>query len=124
MTYLIDTHILLWYIVGDKRIKAETRQTLENANNIFFISNASLWEIAIKASIGKLELKGNIKDLNDFLISKGFNILEFDFDDLDTLMSLPFHHQDPFDRIIIAQAITKGITLISYDENNSKYFNS
>lgn len=122
MNYLIDTHILLWYISGDKRIKEETKKQLEDAHNNVFISNASLWEITIKASIGKLELKGSIRDMNEYLVNKGFKVLEFDFDDLDTLLNMPFFHQDPFDRMIIAQAKTKKIDLITYDENIPRYF--
>jgi PIN domain nuclease of toxin-antitoxin system len=60
MNYLIDTHILLWYIVGDKRIENDTQTKIESESNAIFLSNASLWEIAIKVSIGKLKLKGKL----------------------------------------------------------------
>jgi PIN domain nuclease of toxin-antitoxin system len=103
MNYLIDTHILLWYIVGDKRIENDTQTKIESESNAIFLSNASLWEIAIKVSIGKLKLKGSLIDLQNYLNDKGFKILEFDFEDLQTLQTLPFHYQDPFDRLIIAQ---------------------
>jgi len=66
-----------------------------------------LWEIAIKVSIGKLSLKGSLLDLKNFLVENSFIILEFDFDDLEVLLSLPFYHQDPFDRIIISQSLVK-----------------
>ena len=122
MNFLIDTHILLWLITGDRRIRQETKDQLENARNRVFISNASLWEITIKASIGKLELKGSLRDLNDFLVSKRIEVLQFDFDDLDTLLNLHYYHQDPFDRMIIAQAKTKNLALITYDEIIEKYF--
>lgn len=123
MKHLIDTHILLWYIVGDKRIKKDTKTIIENKNNTIYISNASLWEIAIKLSIGKLKLKGSLTDLKNYLKEKGFIILEFDFDDLETLLTLPFHHQDPFDRIIISQVQTKFIEIITNDNIINKYFN-
>jgi len=60
MNYLIDTHILLWYIVGDRRVKSDTQAKIENKSNTIYISNASLWEITIKISIGKLIIKGTL----------------------------------------------------------------
>jgi len=122
MNYLIDTHILLWYIVGDKRITKDTKTIIEDNNSTIYISNASLWEIAIKLSIGKLKLKGSLIDLKNYLKEKGFVILEFDFDDLNKLLTLPFHHQDPFDRMIISQAKTKVIEIITNDHTINKYF--
>jgi PIN domain nuclease of toxin-antitoxin system len=88
MNYLIDTHILLWYIVGDKRIENDTQTKIESESNAIFLSNASLWEIAIKVSIGKLKLKGSLIDLQNYLNDKGFKILEFDFEDLHTVLVL------------------------------------
>ncbi len=122
MNYLIDTHILLWYIAGDIRIKADTRDKIESNNNLVFVSNASLWEIAIKQSIGKLNLNVSLSELFDFLKQKGFEILEYDINDLETLQTLPFHHQDPFDRIIIAQVKTKFLEIITNDTAVMKYF--
>lgn len=121
MKYLIDTHILLWYIVGDKRISGEIKDKIENDSNIIYLSNASLWEIAIKVAIGKLRLAGSLIDLRNFLHTKGFKILEYDFDDLESLFKLKFHHQDPFDRLIIAQAKTKSLE-IANDNQIQKYF--
>ena len=122
MNYLIDTHILLWYIVGDKWIKKDTKTIIEEKSNTIYISNASLWEITIKVSIGKLKLKGSLIDLKIFLKENGFIILEFDFEDLETLLTLPFHHQDPFDRIIISQVQTKSLEIITNDGIINKYF--
>jgi PIN domain nuclease of toxin-antitoxin system len=121
MNYLIDTHILLWYMVGDKRISNDTQTKIENHSNTIYLSNASLWEIAIKMSIGKLKLKGSLTDLKNYLIDKGFKLLEFDYDDLETLLTLPLHHQDPFDRLIIAQSKTKALEIITNDSQVEKY---
>ena len=121
MNYLIDTHILLWCMIGHKRIGTETQNIIENEQNTIFLSNASLWEITIKVSIGKLKLKGTLSDLNEYLNEKGFKILEFDFEDLETLLNLPFHHQDPFDRLIVAQSITKNLEIITDDEHVKLY---
>lgn len=122
MNYLIDTHVLLWYIVGDKRIDEDIQEKLESDTNSIFLSNASLWEIAVKVSIGKLILKGTISDLKKYLDDKGFILLEYDYEDLETLLKLPFHHQDPFDRLIIAQAKTKSLEVITNDSHIQKYF--
>jgi len=123
MNYLIDTHILLWYISGDSRVKSDIRDKIESNENLVFVSNASLWEIAIKQSIGKLNLNVSLSELFDFLKKKGFEILEYDINDLETLQTLPFHHQDPFDRIIIAQVKTKLLEIITNDTVVMKYFN-
>jgi PIN domain nuclease of toxin-antitoxin system len=85
------------------------------------LSNASLWEITIKVSIGKLKLKGSLTDLKYYLLEKGFKLLEFDYDDLETLLTIPFHHQDPFDRLIIAQSKTKALEIITNDPQVKKY---
>lgn len=122
MNYLIDTHILLWYISGDKRIKNSVKAKIENESSSIFLSNASLWEIAIKISIGKLKLNSSLVDLKIYLDSTGFKILEFDIEDLEMLQKLPFHHQDPFDRIIIAQSKTKSLEIITNDNQMQEYF--
>lgn len=122
MNYLIDTHMLLWYLAGDKRIDSGLQRIIESERNTIFLSNASMWEIAIKISIGKLKLTVSLAELKDFLSLKGFKILEFDFDDLEALLHLPFHHQDPFDRLIAAQGLTKKMEVITDDENLKRYF--
>lgn len=122
MNYLIDTHILLWYLVGDKRAGTDIQAKIENDDNNTFLSNASIWEIAIKVGIGKLKLNGSLDDLKNFLNEKGFKILEYDFEDLEMLLKLPFYHQDPFDRLIIAQAKTKSLEIITNDSQIKKYF--
>ncbi len=121
MNYLVDTHILLWYMVGDKRIDHKIQNKIEDVKNTIFLSNVSLWEITIKLSIGKLKLKGTLAELKQYLNDKGFKILEFDFEDLETLLNLPFHHQDPFDRLIVAQAKTKNLEIITDDEQVKLY---
>lgn len=122
MSYLVDTHVLLWYMVGDKRISKDFQKKIESRNSTIFISNASLWEIAIKMSIGKLRLRGSMEDLEAYLADKGFQILQFNFGDLSTLQELPFHHQDPFDRMIVAQAKNRSLQVLTNDKIVSKYF--
>ncbi|MEO7315905.1 MAG: type II toxin-antitoxin system VapC family toxin [Ginsengibacter sp.] len=118
---LIDTHAFLWFIDGNKELSKTARLEIEAEGAINFISIASLWEIAIKVSLGKLILNTDFNKINDKIIQNGFEILAITFEDTVEISSLPFHHRDPFDRIIIAQAITNNLTLISKDEHFSKY---
>ena len=121
MRYLIDTHVLLWYIQGDNRLKSKYIEIIDDSDTEILVSSVSLWEIALKISIGKLELNTDYKNFINFLTERDFSILDFDSEDLNTMINLPFHHQDPFDRLIIAQSITKNLSLISDDNKFKKY---
>lgn len=118
---LIDTHAFLQFINGNKELSKNAGQAIEAEGAINFISIASLWEIAIKVSLGKLILNTDFNKISDEIIQNGFEILPLTFEDTLEVSILPFHHRDPFDRIIIAQAITNKLTLISKDEHFSKY---
>ncbi len=119
--YLLDTHTLIWFIGGNKELSQVARQSIEADDTINFVSIASLWEIAIKISLGKLGLKTPFNQINQQILENGFEILPVTFDDTLTVSGLPFHHRDPFDRIIIAQSITNGLNIISKDEIFSLY---
>ncbi|MBI1289005.1 MAG: PIN domain-containing protein [Flavobacteriales bacterium] len=121
MNYLLDTHVLLWIMTGDKRVDPAMLDKIEDPRATVYISNASLWEIVIKMSIGKLKLNCSLFELRDYLLERGFHILEFDFNDLHTLEKLPFLHQDPFDRMIIAQAKSKELELMTNDRQVASY---
>ncbi len=115
MKYLIDTHIFIWFVESSPNLSRTAKKIIENQSNEIFISIAALWEISIKTSIGKLKIKGTydsvIDDLNDNLIE----ILPLEFVHTVENNRLPFHHRDPFDRIMIAQAIVENIDFISAD---------
>ncbi len=115
MNYLIDTHILIWFTEDSKKLSKNHADIITNPKNVIYVSSVTLWEIAIKSSLNKLDLAFPFNDLNNQLNNHGFLVLNQDFEDLKTLTSLPFHHGDPFDRLIIAQAITKNVTLIAHD---------
>ncbi len=119
--YLIDTHILLWYIKGERRLSESIRELIDSVDNVIYLSKASLWEMTIKSSLGKLSIGVDLNQLADYLEEEGFIVLDFDFADLIDLHQLPFHHGDPFDRLIIAQAIVRNLTIISDDRNFSNY---
>lgn len=120
MTYLLDTHTLIWFLENDPRLPPITRTQIETTSTIF-ISIVSLWEIAIKANIGKLALSFPFNTIEPNLITVGITQLPITFKDIEIYLSLPLHHRDPFDRILIAQAINYSLTLISQDVQMDAY---
>ena len=118
---LLDTHTVIWFIDGSSELSTVAREEIEADDAINFISIASLWEIAVKVSLGKLELKIPFNKLNGKLEENGFEILPITFEDTMIISSLPFHHRDPFDRIIIAQSITNKLSIISRDTQFASY---
>jgi PIN domain nuclease of toxin-antitoxin system len=122
MRCLIDTHAFLWFITTDKRLGERAYEEISNIENEVVLSIASLWEIAIKASLGKLELMKPFRDLIPReLVVNEIDLLPITPKHLAVLTDLPFHHRDPFDRLIIAQAMVEGIPLLSVDEEFRKY---
>ncbi len=118
---LLDTHTLIWYINGDMELSKNAREAIEAENAINFVSIASLWEMAIKISLGKLELKTPFNQIGRQLEENSFEVLPVTFEDTLTVSTLPFHHRDPFDRIIIAQSFNNALTLISKDKSFDLY---
>ncbi len=121
MNLLLDTHVFLWYITGDEQLPKKVVKTITDKSNRCFISIASIWEIVIKLSIDKLEIKGGFKTIEDFLENNDFEILPIDFDDAKTLLKMDYFHRDPFDRMIIAQAMTSDLKVISKDKHFKSY---
>lgn len=121
MKYLIDTHILIWFVEGNTRLDEDVRSLIANPVNEIYISQASLWELTIKISIGKLSLSISVSELEIFLINHDFQILETKFLHYEKLQNLPFHHQDPFDRLIISQAQAEDYTIITHDDRFKLY---
>ena len=120
MKQLLDTHTFLWFVMGNPRITPKLRSQIEDNEN--FVSIASIWEIAIKNGIGKLNLEVSFDDFIDRqIIPNGIQILDIKLEGLKVLTKLPLHHRDPFDRILIAQAITEDIVLVSADSVFSLY---
>lgn len=121
MNNLLDTHTLIWFIEGDSQLSEKAKTSIEKNEEINFLSIASLWEIAIKISIGKLELKTPFSKISEQLLINGFQILPIAFEDTLRLSDLPFHHRDPFDRIIISQCFNNNLSLISKDKVFKEY---
>lgn len=121
MNNLLDTHTLIWFIEGDSQLSEKAKTSIEKNEEINFLSIASLWEIAIKISIGKLELKTPFSKISEQLQNNGFQILPIAFEDTLRVSDLPFHHRDPFDRIIISQCFNNNLSLISKDKVFKEY---
>ena len=122
MNLLLDTNAFLWFIAGDENLSSVARTTIENPENNRYLSVASLWEIAIKVSIGKLELSEPFEKLiPEQLTENGIQLLDISVAHTALIASLPFHHRDPFDRLIAAQAKVEQMTLISSDDVFDKY---
>ncbi len=115
MKYLIDTHVFIWFVENSANLLQSVKDLIEDENSDIFISIASLWEISIKTSIGKLPMSREFEDLIDVLNENLIEILPITFEHTVENNKLPFHHRDPFDRIIIAQAIVENIDFISAD---------
>jgi PIN domain nuclease of toxin-antitoxin system len=119
MKLLLDTHILLWWLNDDEKLPEKAHQLISDADNTIYVSHISLWEIQIKVMTGKLhaDLKAIIAQLpvNNFLA------LSSHADHIIALSQLPPHHQDPFDRMLIAQAISEPLHLLTHDKNVSLY---
>lgn len=122
MNYLIDTHIILWISSDSKRLSSKFKKLFHDEKNTFYISMASLWEMAIKMSLQKLVLPVSFQVfVKSEIINNGIEVINLKPEHIFNLLALPFHHRDPFDRMIIAQAITEKMTLISYDKEFRKY---
>ncbi len=121
MKYLIDTQIFLWFISGSPELSKKAKKILENGDNEIFISIASLWEISIKTSLGKLVINGPYSSVIDDVIENEIEILPINFVHTVEQNKLPFHHKDPFDRLIVAQALVEEINLVSSDKIFDEY---
>jgi len=122
MNLLLDTHAFIWWNEGDKKLPSKIDQLLRDRSNQVWLSLASVWEMQIKVQIGKLRLSRPLPDLIDQEIRVNrLRLLSISYDDILHLEQLPMHHRDPFDRIIIAQALTGGFHLVSDDSNMPMY---
>jgi len=119
--YLIDTHTALWYFNGDARLSKTAHEIINDFSNPVYISITSAWEIAIKLSIGKLNIINNTADFLHDAENNKINILPIKPSFLTILETLPLIHRDPFDRLLIAAALAEGMTLITDDENIKRY---
>ena len=115
MQYLIDTHVFLWFVSQSKELSPTAGTLIEDGQNEVFISIASLWEISIKTAIGKLAINGKYETVIDDVNDNSIEILPVNFAHTVEQNRLPFHHRDPFERIIVSQSIIKNMNFVSAD---------
>ena len=122
MNLLLDTQSLLWFVLDDSRLSQKARQSIISADGPVFVSPASLWEIAIKISLGKYALPAPFAAFwDDQLLTNNFTLLPISMSHTARVVDLPFHHRDPFDRLIIAQSLVEGTPVASSDEMFDRY---
>ncbi|MFN0257397.1 type II toxin-antitoxin system VapC family toxin [Pedobacter ureilyticus] len=121
MPYFLDTHTFLWFIAGDERLPKNVVSRIKNIEEPCYVSIASFWEIAIKLQIGKLNLDIEFSELFRFTERNQIEIIEINENHLLQLLTLELHHNDPFDRVIIAQTISEKLTLLSKDRKMESY---
>lgn len=122
MQYLLDTHVLIWWITSDKRLSPKTKSLIRSQRNTLFWSAASSWEIAIKHALGRLEFSESPESLLASELGRN-HIDTLDITNAHAFMagSLPAHHKDPFDRMLVAQARIESLAIISNDSMLSHY---
>ncbi len=122
MNLILDTHTFLWFICGSDRLSATARSLIDDPANQPFLSVASLWEMAIKLSIGKLNLARPFEDLiPEQMQLNGVQLLSIELAHIAPVTNLPFHHRDPFDRLLISQAVVERMPIVSGDPSFDGY---
>ncbi|MFW5663621.1 MAG: type II toxin-antitoxin system VapC family toxin [bacterium] len=121
MDFLLDTHALIWFVNGDKSLPHKSQEIIKDTGNRCYVSIASIWEIAIKVSLNKLELNGGFDEISKIIVKHDFEILPISIEHVAAIIDLEFHHRDPFDRIIISQGMVESIPVITKDKNFGYY---
>lgn len=121
MTLLLDTHAFLWFVAGDRRLGAAARRALDNPAAEPMLSIASVWEMAIKSSLKRLVLPAPVDEYVAEKLRSNLRLLPLELAHAAAVERLPFHHQDPFDRVLIAQALAEDLAVITRDRLFRKY---
>lgn len=122
MRLLLDTHAFLWWVGADRRLSRKARSAVGAGRNECFVSLATAWEIAIKASLGSLRVDASLERfLPDQIAANGFQPLPIDLRHTARVATLPFHHRDPFDRLLVAQALEEELAVVTADPVFAEY---
>ncbi len=122
MKILLDAHAAIWHKTDDPRLSRTASDALENPRNELFISVVTFWELGIKESLGKLKIRGGVDDLHAEWIGSGAaSLLQIEWKHLRRNLALPWLHRDPFDRLLISQALAEGMKLVTVDSEIRKY---
>ncbi|MBF0227597.1 MAG: type II toxin-antitoxin system VapC family toxin [Desulfobacterales bacterium] len=122
MKLLLDTHVFLWLLFAPEKVTTKVKLIYKDQKNVVFLSLISIWEIQIKSQLGKLYLDVDLEKIIDDNINKGFiKLLPIRLAHILSLKELPFHHKDPFDRLLIAQSIQENLTIVTADSYFTDY---
>lgn len=121
MKYLADTHVIIWATREPERLSTRARRLLESGETPVFFSIASIWEIAFKVNLGKLRLDATVREFVQAQVSNGFSVLPIEVGQVARVAELPLYHRDPFDRLLIAQALESGLEIITADSAFDQY---
>ena len=122
MRVLVDTHTFLWALLKDHRLSATAKQVLTSKEHELYFSLVSLWEIAVKMKIGKLNTVGSsVTYIRDEMAEYGMELLPIRYEHILQLERLPLHHSEPFDRLLIAQAVAESLPILTHDEKLPLY---
>ncbi|MBS4095718.1 MAG: type II toxin-antitoxin system VapC family toxin [Sulfuricella sp.] len=121
MNLLLDTHVALWAITDSPKLSQQARDLIESPKTIAWVSVASVWEIAIKHALGRGDMPVSSQDAVRYFQESGYRFLPVQAEHAVTVETLPAHHQDPFDRILVAQALVEPMRLITHDALVARY---
>lgn len=122
MNILLDTHTLLWFVAGDSKLSDPAREAIESPDNTALVSIASLWEMGIKISLSRLDIGMSFDEfVRDEVTGNGMVLLGITAAHVARIIKMPFHHRDPFDRLLIAQAEEEGIPIVGCDHAFTAY---
>lgn len=124
MNVLLDTHIALWAITDSPRLPKQAFELISNPKNTIWVSVATIWEIAIKFALGRGDMPVSCQDALHYFQQSGYKILAIEAEHVIAAGALPIHHQDPFDRVLIGQALTEPMRLMTHDRLVAKYSNT
>ena len=117
MNLLLDTHAVVWFLEGNDRLRSEARVAIESAERVY-VSSATIWEMAVKVARGRLAAPS---DFPDRLLDLGMLQLALEWEHARVAGGLPLHHRDPFDRMLVAQAIVERLTIVTRNEDIARY---
>lgn len=121
MNLLLDTHVALWAIAGSPKLRQRARDMIESPNSTIWISAATIWEIAIKHSLGRDDMPVSSQDALGYFRESGYRFLSVEPEHVAAVDDLPAHHADPFDRLLVAQAIVEPMRLMTHDPMLCRY---
>ncbi len=121
MNLLLDTHVALWAITDSPKLPQKARELIESTRSLVWISSATVWEIAIKHSLGRGDMPVSSQDAVRYFRESGYRFLAIEPEHAAAIEDLPAHHGDPFDRILVAQALVEPMRLITHDPIVARY---